>query len=270
MSGPLAAGFEATGRTLLELKAAFQGIGISVDAIFKPAVDGFVKTLIDIAEGFNNSVRQGGVMKGLLDTLAISAQAVASAFAGIAFVIEDVWQIGKAAALELANEWQALGKILYGAFTLNGDAIKSAWSEMLASNNGVQNNFFADLQSNAQRFNAEMETIWHQGAQAAVQIEQTKQAQLNILNKEGVSAQLAATEGQIKAAQMAYQTQAELLKSQLKDHQITQEQMTAATIAAVNAREDAELAALAKEEQIGGLVRDAIRADLRTRRPKFL
>lgn len=50
--------------------------------------------------------------------------------------------------------------------------------------------------------------------------------------------------GQIQAANLVYQNEMEKLNSALALHQITEQEKTAATIAAINQREDAELAAL--------------------------
>jgi hypothetical protein len=66
-------------------------------------------------------------------------------------------------------------------------------------------------------------------------------------------AAMEAAQGQIKAAELAYQGTAEKLKSTFDLHKITEGQKTAATVAAINVREDAELKALNDEQQQGGL-----------------
>lgn len=66
-------------------------------------------------------------------------------------------------------------------------------------------------------------------------------------------AAMEAAQGQIKAAELAYQGIAEKLKSAFDLHKITEDQKTAATVAAVNVREDAEMKALDAELARGGL-----------------
>lgn len=56
-------------------------------------------------------------------------------------------------------------------------------------------------------------------------------------------------QGVIQAQNLAYENTVQKLDSELSVHQITEAQKTAATLAAINAREDAELAAIAEAEK---------------------
>ena len=72
-------------------------------------------------------------------------------------------------------------------------------------------------------------------------------------NTSAISAAMSAAQEQIKLTDEVYQQAVEKLSSEVKLHQITYSQETQALLTALDARHAAELAALAKEQQIGGL-----------------
>lgn len=248
MSGEVVAGFERTTALLVELGESFKGAGISVATIFKPAFDGVVKIITDIVEEFNDSIRSGGVMKGVLTDLATVAKQVASAFVDVKAAIEAVWSIGKLAATELAQDWKALGEIIYNAFTGNFTGVQEAWAKMLDQNAQAQKTFLNEIVTTAHQAGEEMRTIWNEEADGEVKVAQDKSARLNIVNKENVQAAQAAAQERIKVAELEYQQTAEKLSNLVKTHQMTEEQRTTALLAALDKRNAAELGALNQEE----------------------
>lgn len=253
MSKEVTEGFEATHRSLLELGASFEGVGISVASIFKPAFDGIVKILIDVVQGFNNSIREGGTMKVMLEALAAAAKLVATALATAIGTIETLWTVGKAVVEALANDFRDLGSIIYGAMTFDMSGIKSAWSDLMNSNHQVAVDAANNMTSVEKNLMSELRTIWSSGADERVEIEQTKQARLKIANKDEVSAALSAAQEEIKIADEKYSQAAERINAEAKLGEISERQKTQALLAALEERHNAEMVALAEESEVGNL-----------------
>src|SRR5581483_5194194 len=76
---------------------------------------------------------------------------------------------------------------------------------------------------------------------------------INVGLGQDAAAAIQAAQGQIKAADLVYANEVEKIKNSLALHQITEDEKTRLTVAAVNKREDAELAAIATAEEAQGL-----------------
>jgi len=253
LSGAVVAAFEKTHSLLIELAASFEGAGITIAAVFKPAFDGIVKVLIDLAESFTQSVRQGGAMRVIIEGLAIAANGLATSLAIAIGAIETLLTVGKAVAYALGNDFRDLGKIIYSAMTFDTAGVKAAWADMMASNHHVAVNAAGEMTTVMNGMISQLRAIWNSGADANVAIEQTKNSRLNILNKDGVSAALAAAQELIRIADMQYQQQAEKINTEFKLMQITESGKTQALLAALDVRHNAELAALDQEAAVHGL-----------------
>ena len=81
----------------------------------------------------------------------------------------------------------------------------------------------------------------------------TQPPPLAVPNTSALTAAMSAAQEQMKLTDEVYQQAAEKLSSEVKLHLITYSAETQALLAALDARQAAELAALAKEQQIGGL-----------------
>jgi hypothetical protein len=235
-------------------ESAFKALGESAVGELSTAFQGFLKITTDVIAAMTRSIQEGGVLKGVIDALAIALQGVEVALSVAIAAMETLWSTGKAAAEALANDFRDLGGIMYGALTFNMDRIKSSWADMMASNKKVAVNWASEVSSTVKTMTDEIRTaIGSAGGEKAEGAEKPQAPALAITNNQAISAALAAAQGQIKAADLAYQNEVEKLKNAAALHEITEDQKTQATIAAINRREDAEIAALNQAEVTAGL-----------------
>jgi hypothetical protein len=253
MSKETAAGFEHTHLGLIELGKSFQGVGISVATIFKPAFDGIVKVLIDVVQGFNNSVRQSGAMKTLLEALAGAAKVVATAFASIVAVVEASWAAIKSVFENMGTAARGLGAMISAAFHGDLPGVQAAWNDMLKGLNANTVSFGKELINIWSGTRNELVTIWDAGAHKEIEIEQTKTARMQIANRDQVAAAMKAIDEQIRLVQEGLKRHTLVLDAEVKQHAITQNQKFAQLEAYTEQAYQAELALLQKESAIAGM-----------------
>jgi hypothetical protein len=253
MSKDVKNGFVATHHALIELGKSFEGVGIVIAQAFKPAFDGLVKILIDLNEYFVQSVNSGGLLKSLMNGLALGADALVEALAFVVAGLEMIWSVGKAAIEALAVDFNQLGKIMYAAMTFDLAGIKTAWADMMAANGKVSQQMAGEISTSMKNLESEIITIFGSSAEKQVAIAQNKTARLKMLNKDEVAAAMAAAQEQIKIADMQYTQTAEKLNSEAKLQQLTEKEKTQALLAALDARYDAEMDGVEQEKAIGGL-----------------
>lgn len=237
----------------IELDQSWKGLGETLLTAFQPALSGVYKTMIDLVQSFNDSVRQGGAMGVVIDALVMGARALATALVVSVGAIQTLWTVVKAAVEAMANDFAILGRIIYDAFTLNTGDMKAAWAELMTANTGITKNAAAEMEKIFTTSVGQLKTIWQSGADAVHKIEQDKTAKLALTNKDALSAALSAEEAKRKAAQVTYQQAAEQANTQYKLSAITEGQKTATLLAALETRHNAELQSIAAEQAIGGL-----------------
>jgi hypothetical protein len=253
MSHETVEGFEKTHHSLTEFGAAMQGVSITIGSTFRTAFDGAIQIVTDMVESFNNAVKGSGALHMAFATLAASAKTVVSAIALIIATLETMWSVATEVVDQLGNLFVGLGKAIYDALHGSISAATSDLAAMRAMMAASAASTAADIKSVYSNMSKELDTIWGISAHHQEEIERNKVARLAITNKDAASAAMMAAEGAIKAADLQYSRTKEMLEAQYKVHAITEQQMTQATIEAVNAREAAELAAIAKAESRGGL-----------------
>ncbi len=253
MSRETVAAFEQTDRRVLELKKSLEGLGITIASIFKPAFDAVVKILTDMVQGFNDSLRQGGAMKTVMDALSVAARGFAAGLAVAVAALETLKELGVVVVRQLANDFTALGKIIVGAFTLDSAAIKSAWSEMLERNHAAAVTAAGNMEGVVKNLMSQLNIAFGDGA--------AHQVRLAIVNRDAVAARIKEIDGEIKALQLGLEKKKAVFEGEARAFQITQNQKFGMLQAATEQEYQAELALLEKEKQIGGL-KEAQAADI--------
>ncbi len=76
---------------LTSMNAAFQGAGVQVFLEFHSAIQGVVQVITDLVASFTDAMRQGGMLKDVMDLLGVAAKLVAAAFAVVIAVVKAVW-----------------------------------------------------------------------------------------------------------------------------------------------------------------------------------
>jgi hypothetical protein len=253
LSEETVAGFERTHLGLIELGSAMQGVGIQVASIFKPAFDGLVKVLADLAERFVAAMKEGGAVYVLFDTLAIAAKAVASAIAGIIAALEALWTGATTILTALGQGFYGLGKIIYDAFTGNFEAVETDFAAMQASMSKTIVDFSKQIVKTGTDTVAELKTIWSAGADEHARIAQTETAHLAIANRDQVNAAMKAIDEQVKLVEEGLKKQTMLLDGEVKQHAIAQNQKFAALEQYTQQAYEAELKLLQQEAALGNL-----------------
>lgn len=250
-------GFSAAAHELhmqgIELDESWTGLGKTIMVAFQPAVSGLVKILTQLVQSFNDSVREGGAMYYVVESLAVAARALAVAFAISVAAVQTLWEVTKDVVYAMGESFMGLARIIKDAMTFNWADIKEAWANLQDNLTARAKVTAANMEGVMRNLVGDLKTIFQDGADAQVKIEQTKNARLNMTNKDAVSAAMEAAQGKIKAADMAYQQTAERLNSEAKISQITEGQKTAMLLAALDQRHAAEMAAVNGEMAIHGL-----------------
>lgn len=253
MSEETAVGFEHTHLGLIEMEKSFQGVGISVASIFKPAFDGLVKVLTDLVQGFNNSIREGGTFKTVLDVLSVGARGLATALVIAVAATETLWEVMKSVVFAIGESMMALGRIIKDVFTLNFADISNAWTDMTAQLQARAKIMAPAMETIVGNMMGELKKMWGDHADEVVKIEQTKVARMQIANKDQVGAAMKAIEEEIKLAQEGLKQKTLILNGEANQHQITQNTKFSQLQKYTNDAYQIELALLQKEQAIAGM-----------------
>jgi hypothetical protein len=237
----------------LELEASVRGTGMAVFTIFGPAFTGLKQIMIDVVESFTKAIREGGMMKTLFEALAGSVNVLVTALAVAIAAIETLWTVTKAVGEAIGATFVALGRIIAAAMTGDLPGIKAAWGDLMTANHGIAVNAATEMESVFGKLVKEIKATWGLSADEQVKIEQNKNARMNILNKDAVSAAMSAAQTRIKLADTEYEATKSRLDNEFKLHQIGEGQKTASLLAALDVRHAAEMNALASEAAIHGL-----------------
>ena len=232
--------FEAAAHELhmqtIELGKSFDGLGMSVLSVLQPAFSGFYKIMIDLVQQFTNSVREGGAMGVMMQTVAVAAQALATAIVIAVKAVETLWEVVKTAVFAMGEYFMGLGRIIKDAFTFNFADMGAAWSDFTSSLQSRSGIAATNMESIFQRSVDQLKTIWQGGADAHEKIEQTKQAHLALINTRGIAER-------VKLADLEYKLTVERINASFGDFWFTEAAKTSALLAALDKRVAAEIAA---------------------------
>lgn len=137
LSGNMTASLMATksimtevGVAFSELGTAFQGLGLAIFSEFQPAINGLImwfgdliKNLASFVEWISESIRQGGLMKIMLDGIAFGLQVVVSALIVATNGVQTFFAIASQVFIQIADLVVGLGKVMMAMWT---DAGKNA------------------------------------------------------------------------------------------------------------------------------------------------
>lgn len=256
-----APGMDNTHEKLLLLGQSLTSLGARIFATLKPAIDAAI-------EGFTHWV-QSIDTKTIISAVKSIAEATISVIQTVgAFVIAVSGYIDSfvdkldrftASKEKVFGTSEGYGNYLDGKFNEFGEPIEGAYSSAdkaaEAGNERLQKRK-EQLEQFVASFKAVMDRLTNSlGTSAPAAPGEGKQnaGAINVGLGQQAAAAMQAAQGQIKAADLVYQNEAEKIKSRLALQQITEDQKTALTIAAINKREDAELAAIATAEKAQGL-----------------
>jgi hypothetical protein len=152
------------------------------------------------------------------------------------------------AVLSLESSLINMGLIAKDVFTLNWSEISAQWKAGTDSQESLMREHLLNL---GKLILASKMQI--QGQLAEVTSGKPQAPALAVPNTSAISAQMEQFQTQIKLADAAYKQTQEQLSAEVKLHQITYDQETQLLLQALDKRHTAELAALAAEQQIGGL-----------------
>jgi hypothetical protein len=212
------------------LGMSLKGVGITIASEFAPAITTIVGALTDLVQWFNKSIQEGGTFKGLLDIIALAADAVAVALLTIVYTLEAVVQTVDLALREIRD---ALSGNLGAA-----KADMEAWQK--------------SIEDSAKGWLARMKELIG-GGTAAPEAGKQQMGALDMSGKDQSAAAQKAIDGQVKLWEEWLKRQSIIYDTDAKTFAITQNQKFALVEAATEKAYQAELALLQKEAQLDGL-----------------
>jgi hypothetical protein len=229
MSGKTTESFVEMHHALTEMGLSFQGIGITIADAFAPATTMIVGALTDLVEWFNRAIKGGGTFKGLLDLIAIAADAFAVALLGVVFVIEGLVQV-----VDLGM--RLIRDLIAGTL---GDAR----GDIEAFNKSMEDS----IGSLAKRLKA----MFGGGGEEHSKVAKPNAPEMSDGHTTGAA--MSKIEGQIKLEQAGLEKKKLIYEQEASLFQITQNQKYGLLEAATQKEYEAELALLQKEAALGGL-----------------
>lgn len=247
---------EAMGRidiAVVELQASLAGAGKTVATSFSPAIAGSVQIIYDLVQAFTASAKEGGAFYYVIQTVVVGLQALATAASAAIAVLQVLWEGVKTAVYAIGESVMRLGEILYDAFTLNFAGAKDAWNRLLQGMTARLEIMGAATRDITKKSDAEMSTIWGQGAAAREKIDQTRDANMRRRNADAVSAAISRIDAEVRAEQEGLKQKIAVLDMDVSLGRITQNQKFAAVQQYTEQAYQAELRLLQQELAIGGL-----------------
>src|SRR5882672_238769 len=237
----------------IELNKSLGNLGETIATTFASSFAGVRGPLVDFVEWLNKSIQKGGELHPVLELLAGAAKAFASALVVGVAAMEALWKLSSTVIKGMIDDFMSLGTIIKNVFTFNFAAAADEFQKFGAQVAARTETIAAQMEGVWKGMTGRLSGIWQSGADHHVGIEQTKNAKLSILNKDNVTAAIAAEEAKIKAADDAFKLAQERVDTDYKLHVITEGQKTAALLAALEQRKAAETSAINAELAIGGL-----------------
>lgn len=218
LSGPQAKAFVETKQQITLLGLSLQGVGNTVYGAFRPAIEGVVRTLTDLVQTFNNAIKEGGALGGLMNALANIAKVLATAFSAVVSTAEALFVIGSTPLT-----WEGL-KSLPPAL----ENVGSKWKTT---------------------FNA----IWSDVQKLHAEVHKEPPAAMDFGGRQRLAAQMEEFQSRIRLADIAYQTEVERINTGLKVFELTESEKTSALRSALAERLAVQRSALSAEMALPGL-----------------
>lgn len=251
--GPVQDKFNETGDRLSELRLSFTGLGIAVFSVLKPAFDGIVQTLSNVVQGFTTAITEGGVFRGILETLSFAAKSLATALAVSVMGVQLLWAAFKgflnAAADGLGLLVQAITRAFSGDFAGARAALGQMGAAMAQDFAKSQREIVGAMAGATKSINA----IWGQAGEERVKIEQNVTAKMREANRDGVATRMRELQGEIALIKEGLRQKSAILDMEVQMGQRTQDSKYAQLMRYTEDAYQAELRVLQAEAQIGGL-----------------
>ncbi len=257
VKGEYIANLEAMDEQIKIMGDTWTRLKMTIVGEMTPAFQGLIKIITDLIAEMKRSVDEGGLMKTMIDGLAAAIGAVDVALAVAIGAVRTFWEVTKTAVFAIGESFVSLGRVMKDAFTFNWGDISVAWSDLTTK-----------LQARAVIMAANMEHVVKDmvgeikaalGGIDLPQLPKGDQKAIN-LNIDSNAIRVAAAELQalIKQAQEAYSVATKLaddqfnqtkehLGAELKQHQITYDQNSAALMRALDVQFDAQARALDRQ-----------------------
>lgn len=219
---PMTAALHSIHTASSEVSLSFQGLGATLVSAFAPAINGILGALSDLVNWFRRAVSEGGTFKGLLDLLADAAKVLAGALLTIVLAVEAVVQ-----TVDLG--FRLLREVVTGQLS----GVKQDFKD-----------FTNSIEQSGREWLARMRTLIGQGTSSTEGTGGTPAPNLN--TGQGDAAALKAMDGQIKILQAGLATKKALYAIDGATYAMTEDQKIAATRAATDQENAAEIAAMQK------------------------
>lgn len=216
-------GLAETGRETKELGMSFQGLGITIFSIFKPAFDGLLQGLIDLVQGFNDALKSGGMLRDLLDMLAFAFKSLVSALIFVTGGLKALWDTAILVVDEIGLAFMGLSKLIYNTMTFNWSGTKEAFSNLMDDMKTRAATWTVDIVKDATAAVKELDKVW---GSATPDAEKVKKPAAPAMDMSGGNLDVAAKEldGEIKLMQQWLGSKKQILQQDLAQHKITTEQ----------------------------------------------
>jgi hypothetical protein len=218
-------------RSLVGLKAAVTGVAGALTAELAPALTRVITGTTELIGGVNVAIQTHTVWEREIIAITTGARELGQVMANLGTMVKDV-------------------------FTFKWGDVDANWAKIAADRQAGLDRVAAIQKEGDDKINAIAK-------QAAVDLQKILGGEPGAMkpqapssaapNRSDISAQLEQFQTQIKLADAAYKQRQEELGAEVKLHQITYDQETQLLLQALDKRHTAELAALAAEQQIGGL-----------------
>jgi hypothetical protein len=210
--------------SIIEARASLGGLGQTIATAFGPALSGLAGVFSTIAQGINNSVKEGGAFAVILNTLVVGAQAFATAIVVAVAAIQTLWEVTKTAVFAMGEAFMTLGTVIKDVFTFNFAAAEQAFAD-LGTQLQARAKITADnMESVMRSMTGNLKTIWNQAAEEKEKVDQTEDVNRRRRNADAISAALARMEAEVAATKEALKQKTAVLELEASLGQITQNQ----------------------------------------------
>ncbi len=145
------------------MNSSFENTGLTIYSQFKPAIDSVVKGVTDLANGFTNSVREGGAMAHIMNVLEAAINAVVTSVYVIIQALGQTWDMGKMVFQDLATRAQMLADIIKAAFTGDWGDITAIHEKTISDLDRIHKQFANDTVEREKAMKKTLSDLWSHG-----------------------------------------------------------------------------------------------------------
>ena len=273
LSGPMAEGMAKTAENNNTLGQAWQGLGETVFQIFEPSINALVKAMTGWIEAATESIKNGGLLQGALEDVALAVDTVIAAVELLVAGFQILWTEGEGVIKNLEEGFTTLGKVAQDAASLNWGAIGSDISSGMQDQVATFEATSTKLESIASDTAKNIKTMFGAqfsggsgadsggpGANSSGSPDDRDKGTLKPPGQnlggsasDATDAAKAKIDGEITVLTEGLSRKQALLNSELQMHKINDTQYVELSEQAVNDEYEQEVALLNKELQISGL-----------------